>query len=79
VNLRLQEGHARCVLTLQLPDGSSVGADLSAKSVRKAIGIIREHGPDQVFCSLRGKLVGGSITECGIVSNPKTVKAEAVG
>ena len=42
VNLRLQEGHARVVLTVKLPDGSKVGADLSAKSVRKAIGITRK-------------------------------------
>jgi hypothetical protein len=77
VNLRLPEGQPRTVLTIQLPDGSSVGADLSAKSVRKAIGTIREHGPDQIFCFVQGKLAGGSLVEAGVAANVKTQKETA--
>jgi hypothetical protein len=40
-------------------------ADLNAKSVRRAINVIREYGPDAV------RLVGSEITEAGLSARPK--------
>jgi hypothetical protein len=65
------------VLTIALPDGGSVGVDLSAKSVRRAIGTIREHGPDQIFCFVQGKLIAGALVEAGIIANVKAPKETA--
>jgi hypothetical protein len=39
------DGMPRVELTIRLPQGS-VTADLSAKSVRRAIAMVREHGPE---------------------------------
>jgi hypothetical protein len=41
------DGQPRVVLTIRLPDGA-VTADLAAKSLRRAIATVREHGADSV-------------------------------
>jgi hypothetical protein len=46
-------------------------ADLNAKSVRKAIGTIREHGAEGVTAIVQGKLVGSTIAEAGLAVQPK--------
>jgi hypothetical protein len=48
-----------------------VSAELNAKSVRRALAVIAEHGPDAVSVIVQGKLVADSITEAGIVAQPK--------
>jgi hypothetical protein len=67
--------HALCSPS-RLPD-RRVTADLNAKSVRKAVATISEHGPDGVAVIIQGKLVGDAITEAGIVAQPKA-KPQAV-
>jgi len=69
------DGKPRTVIAIRLPD-RRVSADLNAKSVRKAIAAIGEHGPDGVAVIIQGKLVGDTITEAGIVAQPK-VKPQA--
>ena len=60
----------RVVIDIRLPD-RRVSVDLNAKSVRKALAAIGEHGPDGVAVIIQGKLVGDTITEAGIVAQPK--------
>jgi hypothetical protein len=64
------DGRPRVVIAIRLPD-RRVSADLNAKSVRKAVATITEHGPDGVAVIIQGKLVGDAITEAGIVAQPK--------
>jgi hypothetical protein len=70
LDVPVPDGKPRIVLTIRLPDGA-VTADLNAKSVRKAVATISEHGPDGVAVIIQGKLVGAAITEAGIVVQPK--------
>lgn len=65
----------RLPLTIELPDGSRVTADLNAKSARRAIAAVREAGPDGVSAIIQGRLVNSEITEAGITVQPKAVKA----
>jgi hypothetical protein len=60
----------RVVIDIRLPD-RRVSADLAAKSVRRALVTISEHGADGVSVIVQGKLVGDSITEAGIMAQPK--------
>jgi hypothetical protein len=69
------DGKPRTVIAIRLPD-RRVSADLNAKSVRKAVATISEHGPDGVAVIIQGKLEGDAITEAGIVAQPK-VKPQA--
>jgi hypothetical protein len=64
------DGKPRVVINIRLPD-RRVTADLNAKSVRKVVAAIGEHGPDGVSVIIQGKLVGDAITEAGIVAQPK--------
>jgi hypothetical protein len=64
------DGQPRVVLAIRLPD-RRVTADLAAKSVRRALVTINEHGPDGVSVIVQGKLVGDTITEAGIMAQPK--------
>ena len=63
-------GQSRTVIDIRLPD-RRLSVDLNAKSVRKAVAAISEHGPDGVAVIIQGKLVGDAITEAGIVAQPK--------
>jgi hypothetical protein len=69
-------GKPRGVIDIRLPD-RRLNAGLNAKSVRKAVATISEHGPNGVAVVIQGKLVGGTITEARIVAQPK-VKPQAV-
>jgi hypothetical protein len=64
------DGQPRIVLTIRLPD-RRVSVDVAAKSVRRALAVIAEHGPDGVSVIVQGKLVGDTITEAGIMAQPK--------
>ena len=64
------DGKPRVVIDIRLPD-RRVSVDLNAKSVRKAVAAISEHGPDGVAVVIQGKLVGDVLTEAGIVAQPK--------
>jgi hypothetical protein len=68
------DGRPRVVLAIRLPD-RRVSVDLNAKSVRKAVAMLAEHGPDGVAVIIQGKLVGDTITEAGIVAQPKVKPA----
>jgi len=72
---RRPDGKPRTVIAIRLPD-RRLSVDLNAKSVRKAVATIGEHGPDGVAVIIQGKLVGDAITEAGIVAQPK-VKPQA--
>jgi ribosomal protein S3 len=67
------DGRPRVVLAIRLPD-RRITADLNAKSVRKALATISEHGPDGVSVVVQGKLMGDAITEAGIMAQPKVPK-----
>jgi hypothetical protein len=68
------DGKPRTVIAIRLPD-RRLSADLNAKSVRKAVATISDHGPDGVSVIIQGKLVGDAITEAGIVTQPKAEAA----
>jgi hypothetical protein len=70
------DGKPRVVIDIRLPD-RRVSADLNAKSVRRALAVISEHGPDGVTAVIQGKLVGDTIAEAGIMAQPK-VRPQAV-
>jgi hypothetical protein len=70
------DGKPRTAIDIRLPD-RRVSVDLNAKSVRKAVAAIGEHGPDGIAVIIQGKLVGDTIAEAGIVAEPK-VKPQAV-
>ena len=64
------DGKPRVVIEIRLPD-RRVSVDVAAKSVRKAVAAISEHGPDGVAVIVQGKLVGDTLTGAGIVAQPK--------
>jgi hypothetical protein len=66
-------GPSRCKFTIDFDHGS-LRADVASKSIRKAQGIIREHGVENAFCTLQGKLGKGEILECGLVAQAKATK-----
>jgi hypothetical protein len=68
------DGKPRTVIAIRLPD-RRVSVDLNAKSVRRAVAAIGEHGPDGIAVIIQGKLVGDAITEAGIVAQPKAKPA----
>jgi hypothetical protein len=54
----------------------SIPADLAAKSGRRAIAAVREHGGDGVVVMIRGRYDGGDkLLECGITAQQKAPKA----
>jgi hypothetical protein len=56
-------------------DGRKVTGSFSAKSVRKAVAAIAEHGPEAIALVLQGKLATGDvIEECGIAAQVKGPK-----
>jgi hypothetical protein len=63
------DGQPRVVIDVRLPD-RRVSAELNAKSVRRALAVIAEHGSDGVSV-MQGKLVSDTITEAGIMAQPK--------
>jgi hypothetical protein len=69
------DGKPRVAIAIRLPD-RRVSADLHAKSVRRALATIAEHGPDGVSVVVQGKLVGDTIEEAGIMAQPK-VRSQA--
>jgi hypothetical protein len=75
LDLPVPDGKPRVALTIRLPHGT-VFADLATKSVRRAIAMVREHGPDAVAAIVQGRLVGSEITEAGLAVQPKAPKVE---
>jgi hypothetical protein len=73
--LAAPDGQPRVAIEIRLPDGV-VTADLAAKSLRRAIATVREHGPDSVAAIVQGRLVGTEITEAGLAVQPKVAKPE---
>jgi hypothetical protein len=76
------------VLKLPLPDGEvhvevrvrlplcSLPAELAARSVRRVIASVREHGPDGCLVTIRGRYDGGDrLLDCGISAQQKALKA----
>ena len=64
------DGQPRVKIDIRLPD-RRVSAELNAKSVRRALATIGEHGPDGVAVIVQGRLVGDTITDAGIFAQPK--------
>jgi hypothetical protein len=78
VGVVVPDGTSRAVLVVRLP-GQTVTAAVAAKSLRRAVAAIAEHGIDGVACVLQGRLDGGAIAEAGISAMPKAPKpAKAV-
>ena len=73
LDVPVPDGKPRVELTIRLPQGS-VTADLSAKSVRRAIAMVREHGPEAVAAIVQGRLSGSQIAEAGLSVQPKGPK-----
>src|SRR3954468_4264878 len=75
--LVVRDGVPRVELRIEV-DGRLVVTDIAAKSARKALAGIREHGPDGVMAILQGKLGQGDVLlEAGLVGQPKVPKAAA--
>src|SRR4051794_41270339 len=73
----VRDGVPRVELRIEV-DGRTVTTDIAAKSARKAVAAIREHGPDGVMAILQGKLgVGDVLLEAGLVVQPKVPKQAA--
>src|SRR4051794_18140083 len=72
--LVVRDGVPRVELRIEV-DGRTVTADIAAKSARKALDALREHGPDGVMAILQGKLGKGDVLlEAGLVVQPKVPK-----
>jgi hypothetical protein len=70
LDLTVPDGQPRFVLSVRLPDGT-VTADLAAKSVRRAIAMVREYGPEAVAAIVQGRLSGSRIAEAALSVQPK--------
>lgn len=62
---------------------SSISADtitgeFNAKSLRRVITAIAEHGAENVVIVAQGKLVGDTLEEAGIVAQPKAAKVSEI-
>jgi hypothetical protein len=75
LDIEVPDGAARFVLTIRLHD-RTVTADLAAKSVRRAIATVRQHGPEAVAAIVQGRLSGHQIAEAGLSVQPKGPKPE---
>jgi hypothetical protein len=75
LDIEVPDSKPRFVLTIRLPD-RTVTADLAAKSVRRAIAMVREHGPEAVAAIVQGRLSGSQIAEAGLSVQPKGPKPE---
>jgi hypothetical protein len=52
-----------------------VTADLSTKSIRRAVKALQEHGPDNITLVLQGALAANNhLDEAGLVAKMKTQK-----
>jgi hypothetical protein len=59
-------------------DGWRLRTDFTAKSVRRALATLHHHGVENVAVIIQGKLMrDGTISEAGLVAQPKVPKAEA--
>jgi hypothetical protein len=76
LGLKVPNGRPRLVLGIRLADARTLTADLSAKSVRRAIATVREHGADAVATIVQGRLTGDTITEAGLSAQPKAAKPQ---
>jgi hypothetical protein len=72
------DGKPRTVIAIRLPD-RRVSADLAAKSVRRAITMVREYGPEAVAAIVQGRLSGSQTAEAGLSVQPKEPKPEQAG
>jgi hypothetical protein len=75
LDIEVPDSKPRFVLTIRLPD-RTVTADLAAKSVRRAITMVREYGPEAVAAIVQGRLSGSQIAEAGLSVQPKGPKPE---
>ena len=64
-----------------LVHGKTVTVPLSGKGIRKALAAIREHGTDDIFVSVTGKLNLATLTleEAGILAQLKVKKETQAG
>jgi hypothetical protein len=59
--------------------GRTVTADLSTKSIRRAVKALQEHGPDNITLVLQGALAANNhLDEAGLVAKMKTQKGRGV-
>jgi len=75
--LRPPEGLPRIVLAVRV-DTRVLTVDVAAKSLRKAIAVARHTGAENAVAFIQGKLVADTVTEAGIVAQPKVQKPEPV-
>jgi hypothetical protein len=68
--LAAPDGQPRVAIEIRLPD-RRVSAELNAKSVRRSLAMLGEHGPDGVAVIVQGRLVGDTIIDAGIFAQPK--------
>jgi hypothetical protein len=73
----MPDGTSRVVLVVRLP-GHSVTAQIAAKSLRRAVAAIAEHGVDGVACVVQGRLNGSAIVDAGISAMSKAPKPARV-
>jgi hypothetical protein len=73
--LKVRDGQARTTLHIKVA-GRNVAANISSKSLRKAIATITENGADKCVAVVQGKLERGDmVSEAGLVVQLKTPKA----
>jgi hypothetical protein len=68
--VKIPDGLARIPIAIDVA-GETYGAELNAKSLRRVIAVIAEHGPDGVAVLVQGKLAGDTIEEAGISAQVK--------
>jgi len=77
LSLSAPDGKPRCIVRVNVAGQRTLTVDLNAKSVRKAISAIKEHGVEGCAVVLQGKLnADNTLLDAGLSVQPKT-KAEA--
>lgn len=68
------QAHVTAMIALEGQTGQ-LRTKFNARSLRKALATIAEHGAEQVVCVVSGRLVGDEIIDAGISVSPKAPPA----
>ena len=71
--LAVPNGQPRVAFTIDV-SGRAITGEFNAKSLRRVITAIAEHGAENVVVVAQGRLAGDVLEEAGIVAQPKAAK-----
>jgi hypothetical protein len=74
VGVVVPNGVARVPFAVAVAGNRVIRGQFNAKSARRAIAMLAEHGIDNVAVIIQGKLVGNEIEEAGIAVNVKAAE-----